>query len=82
MRARVPSVLLVSIGFGLNRLTELCAHSPTFDFCRATNQDGLTTYFGAKVAETDIALKAGERGPTLLEDHHNREKISAFDHER
>ncbi|KAL7415714.1 catalase 1 [Mrakia frigida] len=48
----------------------------------ATSKDALTTYFGTKVQETDISLKAGERGPTLLEDFHNREKISAFDHER
>ena len=32
--------------------------------------------------ETDKALHAGNRGPTLLEDFHNREKISHFDHER
>lgn len=32
--------------------------------------------------ETDIALHAGNRGPTVLEDFHNREKISKFDHER
>jgi catalase len=32
--------------------------------------------------ETDIALKAGSRGPAVLEDFHNREKISHFDHER
>ncbi|ORX36760.1 catalase-like domain-containing protein [Kockovaella imperatae] len=42
----------------------------------------LTTYFGAKVENTDIALRAGSRGPTVLEDFHNREKISHFDHER
>ncbi|WVR03995.1 hypothetical protein IAU60_000994 [Kwoniella sp. DSM 27419] len=47
-----------------------------------TNKDPLTTYFGVKVAETDIALRAGARGPTVLEDFHNREKISHFDHER
>ncbi|WWC99088.1 hypothetical protein V866_005983 [Kwoniella sp. B9012] len=42
----------------------------------------LTSYFGTKIAETDIALRAGARGPTVLEDFHNREKISHFDHER
>ncbi|OCF34653.1 catalase [Kwoniella heveanensis CBS 569] len=46
------------------------------------NQTPLTTYFGTKIAETDIALRAGARGPTVLEDFHNREKISHFDHER
>jgi len=42
----------------------------------------LTTYFGVKIADTDRALRAGARGPTALEDFHNREKISHFDHER
>lgn len=32
--------------------------------------------------DTDHSLKAGERGPTLLQDHHLREKITHFDHER
>ena len=27
----------------------------------------LTTYFGTKIAETDVALRAGARGPTVLE---------------
>ena len=31
---------------------------------------------------TDDSLKAGERGPTLMEDFHFREKITHFDHER
>ncbi|ORY25845.1 catalase-like domain-containing protein [Naematelia encephala] len=42
----------------------------------------LTSYFGVPIAETDIALRAGARGPTVIEDFHNREKISFFDHER
>lgn len=41
-----------------------------------------TTYFGVKVSDTDNSLRAGARGPTLLEDFHNREKIQHFDHER
>jgi catalase len=43
---------------------------------------GLTTDQGVKVSHTDDSLKAGERGPTLLEDFHFREKITHFDHER
>lgn len=35
-----------------------------------------------RLQETNIALHAGSRGPTVLEDFHNREKISKFDHER
>ena len=42
----------------------------------------LTTAQGARVSDTDHSLKAGERGPTLLQDHHLREKIMHFDHER
>ncbi|RMB61822.1 catalase [Tessaracoccus antarcticus] len=42
----------------------------------------LTTSQGARLRSTDHALKAGPRGPVLLQDHHLREKISHFDHER
>jgi len=42
----------------------------------------LTTDQGVRVAQTDDSLKAGQRGPTLLEDFHLREKITRFDHER
>ncbi|HEY5961443.1 MAG TPA: catalase, partial [Polyangiaceae bacterium] len=37
---------------------------------------------GIAVPHTDDSLKAGARGPTLLEDFHFREKITRFDHER
>ncbi len=42
----------------------------------------LTTALGAPVADDQNSLRAGQRGPTLLEDHHFREKIFHFDHER
>lgn len=42
----------------------------------------LTTDQGTGVTHTDDSLKAGPRGPTLLEDFHLREKITRFDHER
>ncbi len=42
----------------------------------------LTTAQGVRVHDTDHSLKAGERGPTLLQDHHLREKVMHFDHER
>ncbi|GAB2882103.1 catalase [Nocardioides pacificus] len=42
----------------------------------------LTTANGARLRDTDHSLKAGLRGPTLLQDHHLREKITHFDHER
>ncbi|MCF1504787.1 catalase [Afifella sp. H1R] len=42
----------------------------------------LTTAQGAPVSDDQNSLKAGRRGPTLLEDQHFREKIFHFDHER
>lgn len=42
----------------------------------------LTTSTGLRLRDTDHSLKAGPRGPTLLQDHHLREKITHFDHER
>ena len=42
----------------------------------------LTSQQGVRVDHTDDALTAGDRGPTLLEDFHAREKITHFDHER
>ncbi|MBP1851918.1 catalase [Rhizobium halophytocola] len=42
----------------------------------------LTTAQGAPVSDDQNSLKAGARGPTLLEDQHFREKIFHFDHER
>src|SRR4030081_2321558 len=35
-----------------------------------------------RLPDTDHSLKAGDRGPSLLEDVHLREKITHFDHER
>ncbi|HXU29825.1 MAG TPA: catalase [Thermoanaerobaculia bacterium] len=42
----------------------------------------LTTNFGNPVADNQNSLKAGLRGPVLLEDFILREKITHFDHER
>ena len=42
----------------------------------------LTTNQGVPVADNQHSLKAGLRGPTLLEDFILREKIMHFDHER
>ncbi|MFF8644270.1 catalase [Streptomyces sp. NPDC015345] len=49
---------------------------------RAQSGAYLTTAQGARLYETDHSLKAGARGPVLLQDHHLREKITHFDHER
>lgn len=42
----------------------------------------LTTNQGVGIADNQNSLKAGLRGPTLLEDFILREKITHFDHER
>jgi catalase len=42
----------------------------------------LTTNQGVAIADNQNSLKAGLRGPTLLEDFILREKITHFDHER
>lgn len=42
----------------------------------------LTTNQAVPVSSTDDSLKAGARGPTLMEDFHFREKMMHFDHER
>jgi catalase len=42
----------------------------------------LTTNHGLPVNDDQNSLKAGDRGPSLLEDFHLREKITHFDHER
>ncbi len=49
---------------------------------RAQSGQYLTTAQGLRLPDTDHSLKAGPRGPTLLEDFHLREKITHFDHER
>ncbi|MFW2242752.1 catalase [Rhodococcus opacus] len=52
------------------------------DTARGQQGEHLTTAQGARLYDTDHSLKAGTRGPTLLQDHHLREKITHFDHER
>ncbi len=42
----------------------------------------LTTNQGTRVNDNQNTLRAGKRGPSLLEDFHFREKITHFDHER
>ena len=52
-------------------------HQSTNDRART-----LTTQQGIPVSDDQNSLKAGRRGPTLLEDFKMREKIFHFDHER
>ncbi len=59
--------------------------STTFGNGGETHQSGgdqLTTNFGVPISDNQNSLKAGARGPTLLEDFVLREKIFHFDHER
>ncbi|MDI5972796.1 catalase [Streptomyces sp. SL13] len=48
----------------------------------AQGGERLTTAQGTRLYDTNHSLKAGPRGPVLLQDHHLREKITHFDHER
>jgi len=51
-------------------------------FRAASGDSPLTTNQGLPIADNENSLRAGERGPTLLEDFILREKITHFDHER
>eukprot|EP00029_Vermamoeba_vermiformis_P009206 TRINITY_DN451_c0_g1_i1.p1 TRINITY_DN451_c0_g1~~TRINITY_DN451_c0_g1_i1.p1 ORF type:complete len:732 (-),score=221.14 TRINITY_DN451_c0_g1_i1:34-2229(-) len=42
----------------------------------------MSTNFGTRITHDEDSTKVGERGPTLLEDFHFREKMTHFDHER
>ncbi|MDO4264797.1 MAG: catalase, partial [Deinococcus sp.] len=52
------------------------------DTAPRSEKDRLTDNFGHAISDDLNSLKAGVRGPTLLEDHLLREKIHHFDHER
>ena len=55
------------------------------DLEKSTEHSGgefLTTNHGVRINDNHNSLKAGDRGPTLLEDFILREKITHFDHER
>lgn len=52
------------------------------EFTRSNENTALTTNLGVGIADNQNSLKAGLRGPTLMEDFILREKITHFDHER
>ncbi len=55
----------------------------TLDHVRVDSSgQALTTNQGVAVADNQNSLKAGTRGPVLLEDFILREKVTHFDHER
>ncbi|WP_276495709.1 catalase [Pontibacter litorisediminis] len=51
------------------------------DFRRDNSEQYLTTEQGVRIGHSEDSLKAGSRGPTLLEDFHFRERMTHFDHE-
>lgn len=59
-------------------------HDKEHDLARATTESAnyLTDNQGHPVGDDQNSLRAGPRGPTLLEDYILREKIQHFDHER
>jgi len=73
-------------GTGTGDAADQVTHGDKDTALAAVRENGagqvLTTNQGLKVSTTDDSLKAGDRGPTLLEDFHLREKIMHFDHER
>jgi catalase len=54
----------------------------SLDNYRKDAGEKLTTDDGHAISTTDNSLKAGTRGPTLLEDFHFQEKTASFDRER
>ena len=59
-------------------------HSKDQDLSSARVDPGerLTSNQGTRISDNQNTLRAGARGPSLLEDHFFREKITHFDHER
>ena len=58
------------------------AKTGALDGFRVGQGENLTSNQGLMISDDQNSLKAGERGPSLLEDFHLREKITHFDHER
>jgi len=51
-------------------------------FRESSDNEYQTSEQGVRINHTDDSLKAGLRGPTIMEDFHFREKMTHFDHER
>lgn len=50
--------------------------------CAEDGYDTMTTQQGTPISDDQNTLRAGARGPALMEDFHYREKMFHFDHER
>ncbi|HYQ44231.1 MAG TPA: catalase [Polyangiaceae bacterium] len=70
------------LGGGKPRLGHNPGNSPLDHARTDSTERTLTTNLGVPVADNQHSLKAGLRGPALLEDFILREKITHFDHER
>lgn len=76
-RASAQPTQSVASGAPITNKVEDLAHETSIDAGQA-----LTTNQGVKISDHQNTLKAGLRGPSLLEDQLFREKLTAFDHER
>lgn len=65
-----------------NKVNEHSKNRQLDQFRSNGHDQHMTTNQGLKVSEDEFSLKAGSRGPTLMEDFHFREKMTHFDHER
>jgi catalase len=68
-----------------NKINKVAANAKTDSLALHTEVSAgelLTTNHGVKINDDQNSLKAGDRGPTLMEDFIFREKITHFDHER
>ena len=62
--------------------TEVLGNGGELQQTASTPEQRITTNHGVPVSDNQNSLKAGVRGPALLEDMILREKIHHFDHER
>ncbi len=82
-----PSVLLIVLAMAFPSLSAGGDKKPAMA-PRDAKEPGvaqgeyLTTNQGVRLEDDENSLKAGTRGPTVMEDFHLREKITHFDHER
>jgi catalase len=64
------------------RAEETAKTTKLSDYAEHGRDTRLTTNHGVRVNDNQNSLKAGARGPTLMEDFIFREKMTHFDHER
>jgi catalase len=78
---KTPNTTTASLNQRIGNGGETHQHVP-HDVDHADGDLHLTTNHGVRISDNQNSLRAGERGPTLLEDFVLREKIFHFDHER